>query len=326
VIREVEKPVEVIKEVEKIVEVPVEVLKEIEVEIIKEVEIEKIIEVPVEIIKEVEIEKIIEQPIEIIKEVLIEKIVEVPVYDKEPILLVEDTTSSNGHAIASEESDLPVAAYGYSSLSYELFSDATKSSIDIIDPTTEGTLGAGNYYFWKGSDDLHYFALTKEDGQIVLFSDGFTSQRVRKNAFKYILSLLYRLENYRPYANPEGGYYFHFYGNDGEIYGSSPSYASQDALDDSINYLATNNPRKDDLKLVEGIGPKIESLLYEAGIQTWEALANTPAEQIKEILDQAGSRYRMHNPSTWPMQAALAHEGKWKELKDWQDELHGGKA
>ena len=126
--------------------------------------------------------------------------------------------------------------------------------------------------------------------------------------------------------SPNGGYYFHFYGSDGEIYGSSPSYASQDALDQSINYLMTHNPRKDDLKLIEGIGPKIESLLYEAGIITWGSLAKTTIESLREILDNAGSRYRMHNPATWPAQADLANQGKWKELKDWQEELHGGKA
>ncbi|MEJ6796117.1 MAG: 50S ribosomal protein L21, partial [Flavobacteriales bacterium] len=29
---------------------------------------------------------------------------------------------------------------------------------------------------------------------------------------------------------------------------------------------------------------------------------------------------------TWPAQAKMAAEGKWDELKKWQDELDGGKA
>jgi len=33
----------------------------------------------------------------------------------------------------------------------------------------------------------------------------------------------------------------------------------------------------------------------------------------------------MHNPGTWPKQAEMAAEGKWDELKVWQDELDGGK-
>ncbi len=83
--------------------------------------------------------------------------------------------------------------------------------------------------------------------------------------------------------------------------------------------------KPDDLKKVEGIGPKIAGLLNDAGILTFATLASTDVEKIKEILTAAGSRYKMHDPTTWPQQAALAADGKWDELKKWQDELDGGK-
>jgi len=86
---------------------------------------------------------------------------------------------------------------------------------------------------------------------------------------------------------------------------------------------ATGKP--DDLKKIEGIGPKIASLLNDAGILTFASLASTDVDKIKEVLLAAGSRYKMHNPTTWPQQAALAADGKWDELKKWQDELDGGK-
>ncbi|NND33754.1 MAG: 50S ribosomal protein L27, partial [Saprospiraceae bacterium] len=35
--------------------------------------------------------------------------------------------------------------------------------------------------------------------------------------------------------------------------------------------------------------------------------------------------YRIHDPGTWPKQAELAHHGKWDQLKEYQDLLHGGK-
>ena len=82
---------------------------------------------------------------------------------------------------------------------------------------------------------------------------------------------------------------------------------------------------KDDLKLVEGIGPKIEGLLHDAGVKTWEALAATSVEKIQQILDAAGDRYKLADPGTWPKQARLAHEGKWQELDDYQHFLQGGK-
>lgn len=84
-----------------------------------------------------------------------------------------------------------------------------------------------------------------------------------------------------------------------------------------------NNPN--DLKIVEGIGPKIEELLKNAGIRTWSDLAAAPAGRLQEILDQAGENYRLADPGTWPQQAGLAAEGRWQELKDLQDSLRGGK-
>jgi predicted flap endonuclease-1-like 5' DNA nuclease len=81
-----------------------------------------------------------------------------------------------------------------------------------------------------------------------------------------------------------------------------------------------------DLKIIEGIGPKIESLLRRSSIDTWKKLADGDAEKISEMLvDEGGDRYKMHDPTTWSKQAQLAHEGKWQELKDLQDELQGGR-
>ena len=81
----------------------------------------------------------------------------------------------------------------------------------------------------------------------------------------------------------------------------------------------------DDLKKIEGIGPKIEELLHVAGITTFAQLSETSAEKVKEILDEAGPRFSIHNPATWAKQAELAAAGKWDELKTWQDALDGGK-
>lgn len=84
-------------------------------------------------------------------------------------------------------------------------------------------------------------------------------------------------------------------------------------------------PKLDDLKIIEGIGPKIETLLKEGGINTWAELAEAPVERLKEILDAAGPRYQIHDPSSWPAQSKFAAEGKWDELKEYQDILIGGR-
>jgi large subunit ribosomal protein L27 len=84
-------------------------------------------------------------------------------------------------------------------------------------------------------------------------------------------------------------------------------------------------PKLDDLKIVEGIGPKIEQLLKEGGINTWAELAAADVDRLKEILDAAGPRYQIHNPTTWPAQAKFAADGKFDELKEYQDMLLGGR-
>lgn len=78
----------------------------------------------------------------------------------------------------------------------------------------------------------------------------------------------------------------------------------------------------DDLKKVEGIGPKIAETLNAAGITTFAELAKSTPDKISKIIaDVRGN----HVTDTWPAQAKLAAEGKWDELKKWQDELDGGK-
>jgi len=84
--------------------------------------------------------------------------------------------------------------------------------------------------------------------------------------------------------------------------------------------------KKEDFKVIEGIGPKIEELLKKAGILTFEALATTDIKVLKTILEEAGSRYKLHDPTTWGQQAELAAAGKWEVLKVWKSRLKGGKS
>ncbi len=82
----------------------------------------------------------------------------------------------------------------------------------------------------------------------------------------------------------------------------------------------------DDLKKIEGIGPKAAEVLVAAGIDTYAKLAETTADKVKEILDAAEAKVQHLDPTTWAQQAQLAADGKWDELQKLQDELNGGKA
>jgi predicted flap endonuclease-1-like 5' DNA nuclease len=89
--------------------------------------------------------------------------------------------------------------------------------------------------------------------------------------------------------------------------------------------IAVVASEKDDLTVVEGIGPKIQMLLNQYGIQTYRQLANTDTARLKEILQSAGPQLAMHDPGTWPSQANLAANDEWDNLKSIQGFLKGGK-
>ena len=83
--------------------------------------------------------------------------------------------------------------------------------------------------------------------------------------------------------------------------------------------------KTDDLKKIEGIGPKIAGLLNESGINTFADLAKANEKQIADVLQAAGARFRLAKHDTWQEQAQLAADGKLDALKTLQEELKGGK-
>jgi len=79
----------------------------------------------------------------------------------------------------------------------------------------------------------------------------------------------------------------------------------------------------DDLKRIEGIGPKFSEVLGQAGITTFAQLAGTGVERLKQIIQKAG--LRLADPTTWPEQAKWAAAGDWDGLERLQSELKGGR-
>ncbi len=97
---------------------------------------------------------------------------------------------------------------------------------------------------------------------------------------------------------------------------SAPASASEAA--------AAEPTAEDDLKKIEGIGPKIEATLKSYGIRTFADLAQKSPAELQALLDEAGYA-RISNPETWAEQAALAAEGKWEALAELQASLKGGR-
>ena len=103
---------------------------------------------------------------------------------------------------------------------------------------------------------------------------------------------------------------------------SSPEVSSESTAEVS----STTSTLGDDLTKVEGVGPKIAEILSANGVNTFKSLAGMTADQIRSILEAAEGNFAAHDPTTWPQQGQLAADGEWDKLKQWQDELDGGRA
>ena len=79
----------------------------------------------------------------------------------------------------------------------------------------------------------------------------------------------------------------------------------------------------DDLREIEGIGPKVQEVLRQAGIVTYSQLAGSRPEALRRMLRDEGLPFI--NPETWAEQAASAAAGDWEGLKALQEELSGGR-
>jgi predicted flap endonuclease-1-like 5' DNA nuclease len=108
---------------------------------------------------------------------------------------------------------------------------------------------------------------------------------------------------------------------------TAPDHVATEAAPDLVAGAAVGGgpAAADDLKVVEGIGPRVEAILQESGIVTLSDLAEASPERLRTLLDLAGDQFRVHDPATWPEQAGLAAAGQWDQLATLQSTLTGGK-
>ena len=105
------------------------------------------------------------------------------------------------------------------------------------------------------------------------------------------------------------------------------------ALQDKLDALNTVEPvvtevhqgtGHNDLKELAGINLKTESILNNVGIYRFDQLAQTPIGNIRNILANHGPLLHNYDPQTWPAQAHLAANGRWTELRKWQEQMRRG--
>jgi predicted flap endonuclease-1-like 5' DNA nuclease len=83
---------------------------------------------------------------------------------------------------------------------------------------------------------------------------------------------------------------------------------------------------QDDLTVVDGIGPRVSSVLRSAGVTSFSKLAERKPEEIKGILVAENPNLtRLIDPSTWREQARMAAAGDWEGLNALQDDIKEGR-
>lgn len=107
---------------------------------------------------------------------------------------------------------------------------------------------------------------------------------------------------------------------------AAPPTPTQTVVETTVATLVLpDDDHVDDLKKLEGIGPRIEKLLNDAGIKSYAKLATMDRDTLKAILDAGGGQFKLHEPKSWPYQAELAAKQNWQRLKEYQDFLVSGR-
>ena len=75
--------------------------------------------------------------------------------------------------------------------------------------------------------------------------------------------------------------------------------------------------KRDDLLIIEGIGPKSKEALYKGGITTFEQIANLSPDDLYRIVKIEGGVNLVNDTKTWPKQARLLADGKVKEFEEY---------
>lgn len=102
-----------------------------------------------------------------------------------------------------------------------------------------------------------------------------------------------------------------------------PVAGSAGAGDEGARIVGETAAKPDDLLVIEGIGPRVSTIVTAAGISSFAELASADVERLRTLLADAG--VKTIDPSTWPEQARIANEGRWDDLRALQRRIKNGK-
>ncbi len=81
--------------------------------------------------------------------------------------------------------------------------------------------------------------------------------------------------------------------------------------------VAPKTNEKNDLKVIKGIGPKLEETLNKVGLVAYDQLAKMTLKDMRALLTEAGVNAKMYDVSGWKAQAKLAVKGDMDAVANW---------
>ena len=93
--------------------------------------------------------------------------------------------------------------------------------------------------------------------------------------------------------------------------------------EESNEQSVQQSSQRDDLTKIRGIGKATSNLLSRSGITSYRDLYEVEPQRLRQLLDQAGRKFKLIDPSSWSRQAELAMSADWDGLERWQSESAG---
>ena len=184
----------------------------------------------------------------------------------------------------------------------------------------------------EGRDDLTRIEGITEEAQQALYSSGYYRfsdlQNANKKQLKRVLAdsnLKFTAAQTKSWIVQSGSLISQGESSERSVQQSQLQFNTSDSETRGSEERASRNAssQRDDLTKIRGIGKATSNLLSRSGITSYRDLYEVEPQRLRQLLDQAGRKFKLIDPSSWSRQAELAMSADWDGLERWQSESAG---
>ena len=184
----------------------------------------------------------------------------------------------------------------------------------------------------EGRDDLTRIEGITEEAQQALYSSGYYRfsdlQNANKKQLKRVLAdsnLKFTAAQTKSWIVQSGSLISQGESSERSVQQSQLQFNTSDSETRGSEERASRNAssQRDDLTKIRGIGKATSNLLSRSGITSYRDLYEVEPQRLRQLLDQAGRKFKFIDPSSWSRQAELAMSADWDGLERWQSESAG---